>query len=1121
MKNNLDSSKLDIKDLMKKMVKLLPSEKGTQNEFEEAMNFPNGLYNYLERLFPILRKDHNLISKILFHCSTDEEKQIIAKYFSTILNSNIFSKTKLQDEYLLILTRILEYELSSEPSINEFLSEKSICTYFLSDLYELNEIRNYFIQILQPCLSEIANWKSQISFDLKNFTEKEEEKEKDIVPSTVSHRNLPSSLSSSIERHSRNIVDLNDNKEDDMDLMDCNNNNDNDNIIESDNKQKETISKDQLLHTYLSVLDVDLLNTYLQKETSPNAKLYIEKHINIEEKDEDKLKFANKLSENLKIDDVKEKLSPKIEKCINILDKIFHNMIKYVDLIPSSIKSILKIMQILLQKQFKSIDNVTLYGYLSCFFINILMHSMLMNNPEETGLIESTLFSESIKNNINLFMKIIIQFCKGEMFHSSNENCLTVFNIYFIRNYHLISSFYESILQQTKVPSIVEEFILNNKNNENDNSNFIYDYEYDFFKRNQREYIRGIINIYDTKLMKNLVTVVNKNKNDFVNYSNILKKKNETTKHVDLFLTCIDRCPIDLMEELNNNLNNDANHNSNHKTNHNVNNNPNNDLKKYHFYGEYIEEYSPIFKKIKKLTETPLTIPLLKVKEGQNEKEINTNKVISAKNCLCKFLYNVSSLEHNCFALNINEQQTQKVIELLKNINIINSTNSKIANEIIWCVDTFNQIIKSLPTEYTENDYSRLYNELLTDITNERNELKSYYDIISSLHETVFHVNKFREKINFLCNCQKENKIMEQVKRFIYDDRSYSYTIEPKKKKPLISFKMDYKNNNKGKTLSAFCDDFLKMNLLQPNSDLFKSLESLSVKEIIKTCFTHIKKAIIEKYFSYDLRNLIERRVMYVNQDEISFYDGEQKTKLVSERIMKEDKEIRERFLKECGYSKKKIKQEQFFCFFDIPLINKIYDILKEYVMNRLYDALFPNEPTEKDFTLHEKFKALSPMCKPSSISKDLLPYENIIIASVPKAKKYIKQFENERTPLSKKKAFQKFMELIKDIITYVTSDNSGIFAVDDTTPLLIYFLIKASPEKYQSNVSYLELFMDLFEQQGESNSSTLNGPIILMEKVDVDLFTTIKHQNVFDTTLEGAFTGKKIDIDVNMPNNY
>ena len=1112
MKNNLDSSKLDIKDLMTKMVKILPSEKDTQNEFEEAMNFPNGLYNYLERLFPILRKDHNLISKILFHCSTDEEKQTIAKYFSNTLNSNIFSKTKLQDEYLLILTRILEYELSFEPSINDFLSEKSICKYFLSDLYELNEIRNYFIQILQPCLSEIANWKSQISFDFKHLTEKEE----DMTSSTTPHKNIPSSLSSSIERHSINIVDINDNKEDDMDLMDCNNNKVN--FIESDNKQKETINKAQLLNTYLPDLNLELLKQYFQQETSPNTKLYIEKHINDEEKDEEKLNFANKLltRKDLPIEEIKDKLYSNLEKFIQLLDKIFLNIIKYVDLIPSSIRSILKIMQILLQKQFKSIDNVSLYGYLSCFFINILMHLMLINNPEKNGLIGSALFSESIKNHIDLLMKIIIQFCKGEMFHSSNENCLTLFNIYFIMNYHLISNFYDSILQQTKVPSIIEECILNNKNIENNNNNFIYDYEYDFFKRNQKEHIRGIINIYDTKIMKNLVTVVNKNKDDFVNYSNILKKKNETTKHVDLFLTCIDRCPIDLMEELNNNLNNDAIHNSNHKTNHNVNNNPNNDLKKYHFYGEYIQQYSPIFAKIKNLTETPLTIPLLKVKEEQNEKEINTNNVISAKNCLCKLLYNISSLEHNCFALNINEQQTQKVIELVKNTNIINSTNSKIANEIIWCVDTLNRIIKSLPTEYTENDYSLLYEELLTDITNERNELKSFSDVISTLHETVFHVNKYKDKINFLCNCQKENKIMEQVKRFIYEDHSYSYTMEFKKKKPLISFKMDHKGNNKGKTLSAFCDDFLKMNLLvQPNSDLFESLKKLSVKEmILKNCFTHIKKAIIEKYFSYDLRNLIERRVMYVNQDEISFYDGEQKTKLIYEKAMKEDKEIRERFLKECGYSKKKIKAEQFFCFFDIPLINKIYDILKEYVMNRLYDALFPKDPTELDSKLHEKFKTLSTRCKPSSLSKSLTSSENIIIASVPKAKKYIKQFENERTPLSKKKAFQKLMELIKDIITYISSDNSGIFAVDDTTPILMYFLIKASPEKYQSNVSYLELFMDLFEPQNESNASTLNGPILLMKNVDPVLFKTAKVQDEFDTTLEGAFSGNNANID-------
>lgn len=1119
MKNNLDSSKLDIKDLMTKMVKLFPSKKGTQNEFQEAMNFPNGLYNFLERLFPILQKDHNLICKILFNCSTDEEKYTIAKYFSNFLNSNLFSKAKLQDEYLLILTRIIEHELSSNHSIDDFLSDKSICKYFLSDLYELNEINNYFIQILQPCLSEIANWKSQISFDLKSLTEKEKN-----MTSTTSHKDIASSLGTSIERHFINIVDMNDNKENDMDLMDCNN--DNDKIIESDNKQKETISEDQLLHTYLPDLDVNLLKQYFQKETFPNTKLYIEKHINAEEKDEEKLKFANKLLTNkdLSIEDIKETLYSNIEKSINILDKIFHNMIKYVDLIPNSIRSILKIIQILFQKQFKSIDNVTLYGYLSCFFVNILMNSMLINNPEKNGLIESTLFSESIQNNINLLMKIIIQFCKGEMFHSSNENCLTLFNIYFIKNYHLISNFYDSILQQTKVPLIIEECILNNKNIEN--NNFIYDYEYDFFKRNQREHIRGIINIYDTKLVKNLVTVVNKNKDDFVNYSKILKQKNENIKYVDLFLTCIDRCPIDQLEESNNNTNNNLNNktknNVKNNANHNLNNNPNNDLKKYHFYGKYIEEYSPMFEKIKKLTETPFTFPLLKVKEEQNEKEINTNKVLSAKNCLCKFLYNVSSLEYNCFALNINEQQTQNVIELLKNTNIIHPTNSKITNEIIWCVDTFNRIIKLLPAEYTENDYSLLYDELLTDITNERTELKSYYDVISTLHETVFNVNKYKDKINFLCDCQKESKIMEQVKRFIYEDNSYSYTIELKKKKPSISFKMDYKGNNKGKTLSSFCDEFLKINLLvQPYSNLFEFLKKLSVKDILKNCFNHIKKAILEKYFSYDLRNLIEKKIIYANQDEISFYDGEQKIKLVSEKILKEDKDIRERFFKECGYSKKRIKQEHFFCFFDIPLINKIYDILKEYVMNRLYDGLFPNEPTEEDSKLHEKFKTLSLLCKPSSINKDLASYENIIIASVPNAKKYIKQFENERTPLSKKKAFQKLMELIKDIITYITNDNSGIFAVDDTTPILMYFLIKASPEKYKSNVSYLELFMDLFESQGESNTSTLNGPILLMEKVVPAPFKTIKEQNEFDRKLEEAFSGNNANIEVSYNNNF
>ena len=160
-------------------------------------------------------------------------------------------------------------------------------------------------------------------------------------------------------------------------------------------------------------------------------------------------------------------------------------------------------------------------------------------------------------------------------------------------------------------------------------------------------------------------------------------------------------------------------------------------------------------------------------------------------------------------------------------------------------------------------------------------------------------------------------------------------------------------------------------------------------------------------------------------------------------------------------------------------------------------------------------------MCKPSSLSKELLSYENIIITSTPKAKKYIKQFENGRTPLSKRKSFRKLTKLIKDIITYNTKDTSGIYAVDDTTPLLMFYLIKASPEKYSSNIVYLEMFLDLFEQQDNSIFTTLNAPILLLENVNVDVFKGIKDQCEFDKELEKALSKSNESPDANEYNNY
>lgn len=356
------------------------------------------------------------------------------------MNSNFFSKEALQDEYILILTRMLLLQIKESPSINKFLSDNSVCKYLLSNLYKVNEIKNYFIQIIQPYISEIESWKTEISFEVENIIREKEKK----IKSRNFYTDIPTPHQ---EPLSVNIV------EDYEKIQNF--------TIENyrevpKKKTKLSISKEEFFQISLKNLNEQMLTEFLQQTIFVDTEKYIQKHIYKQNMHKDKLLFSNEsfldflFQKDSSFNKSLDILSEDFEKCIRIVTKIFNKMSKHTELVPNSIRFILKIIAFLLKRHFKFFDNVDLYGYLSFFFVNILMESMFNINPDKNDLINPSLLTPCIQHNINLCLTIIKQFCKGEMFKSSQEQGFTLFNIFFINNYHLISTFYKSLLEQTK-----------------------------------------------------------------------------------------------------------------------------------------------------------------------------------------------------------------------------------------------------------------------------------------------------------------------------------------------------------------------------------------------------------------------------------------------------------------------------------------------------------------------------------------------------------------------------------------------------------------------------------------------------------------------------------------------
>ena len=416
------------------------------------------------------------------------------------------------------------------------------------------------------------------------------------------------------------------------------------------------------------------------------------------------------------------------------------------------------------------------------------------------------------------------------------------------------------------------------------------------------------------------------------------------------------------------------------------------------------------------------------IKTPSNEEEIYLNKIIRSKNLLCELLFK----SENLLKIKFNKENIDYNNSYYQNKSVLNKCYSKfIQNDIdinyndtnidMSYMNNINSDLNSLPLFWYSNtllscfqelskdknkkiDFHKLFSELKEEINNTMNKynFEELAQALESLKNTRVYTNKFIENQEKYKNININTKI----RNFIEHEK-----IE-------VEIKFRYNKETKliyvTKTEDGINSKFQKLDEFLNQTQKDKVINCSNISEFIKK-FPNLSE--ISRKYKKDIF-LIEKEIK-VKRSLLDFL------KIVKEHI------------------KKKFEKEE---------IENVYSKVKRTIMVRLYDKLFPKKPDLEDVSFYNQCLALS-WIEPKHLKQENLFFDNFL----PITTSYFEQINNEKSASGKLEVICKIFDAINSVIIF---NKGGNFSTDDIAPICEYALIKAHPNRFSSNLKYLQIFM-------------------------------------------------------------
>ena len=422
------------------------------------------------------------------------------------------------------------------------------------------------------------------------------------------------------------------------------------------------------------------------------------------------------------------------------------------------------------------------------------------------------------------------------------------------------------------------------------------------------------------------------------------------------------------------------------------NENANKKIKKFFLLSDIIcnEKFTKIIN-FKKYKNSHFNIKEIKTIENEIQK-IENNK-IKIENFFFSLLYYYQKLSKN----NFNTDKIYDLINILKefknqaSISSIYTRNYYIP--LNWYINSLLQYLQKLPDELKENDYENILNEIEKKINDSIEEL-NFQELI-----------KFNE-----CSVEleKEKLYYENIIKTIIDIDLNKKVQEIIKSK---QFTLD---------LSSKDDELVKFfkNLIKNEKDFSNLFEKY--KKPKKVYINNIKT------FINNFPNL--RNYQFGPESDVFEIIEKKNIQFIIEQYMS--------LIKRENYQKE--------------ICDKIYD----YIMENLYDKLFPKDPSIDDMKIFQNcFKHI--WIELSNLVNEKKNY--VFDTYLPDSIYYFNQLEKERSPRKKIACVKEIFNCIYNLGKFNGSEING---ADEEMPLLNYSFIKAKPEKIYSNCRYIEIFL-------------------------------------------------------------
>ena len=781
-----------------------------------------------------------------------------------------------------------------------------------------------------------------------------------------------------------------------------------------------------------------------------------------------------------------------------ILD-LFENILKNIDSLPYTIKCIFFLLDKLLSKKYCSEKNkITFYQILvlkiKFFFDGFIIP--ILENPFYNGCISDGVLSDITLENLKIVSIVVKKFISGNLFKIFNcdtDPYYTIFNKFILNKmkdlFKIQVEIDKNIKNQFEPSKSIKKLIeLNDTNKEKIN--------YDFFALNENECIQyqsvcfsffdiimfintiqkeniknyfmekksemkldyGLFvkykNNFDKRCKKNL----EENKNEFLFISNLKYKdsflkeiKSVTEEHFDNYfknqknnleikedVLAIKKCLIELMIFIN--KINKENFNSFIKNKENLFLHNNSYINNYFSEKKFLQYKNTLFGNSENNSKVLI----------QNYKD---NNIINEKNKFSK----------TCLSCNLEEDADfldeifPRIISIMKN-DLGNYIEFNKYERIIFCI-TFLQInIKNLSPEYTKNNYSKLFIDIINDVQN----------LIKGLQNNI--LNQFHLKI------REGDKLDIIFSKYSFQIKSMEkyYTINYifNKITPPIPLK-----ENLGKDIEK--------PKLQKSMILPSKVPVLSSKNINQSMKLNLQSNINGKSIPFFIKN---------------FHDFRKTSEIVNDVLsIERDEKIPDIFKKYFKNINNLVKDEKIMTKYSSDeYISICYD-LENYILLKLNQKIFPVRPTECDEFIHKKCERLN-FLKPENVITDKKMINKNLLLTVTE---YINKMDEKYTPVDKINMFGKAFQILQNSMTF----NSGKsdLGVDDVLPLLIYVMIKAKPKMIYTNYMFCKYYInpELDKKQ--------YGFLLMQIGVVIKIISNMKYDELKDVTEEEFGVDEKI----------